>query len=422
MGRLVEVTLCVSLLLASSTSQARDPAFAAQARCKGKSSCAALKSHLKRLKKTASGKGAQAQKAQFVFGSVQGAEALRTRNKKLAAQAVEALKPVAKLGASHRLADDALVLIARLRWMRGAKKRAAKTLNQVLCEFPKADMRKRSTILLKRWNYSVKKCAGAQPKTAAKASAPKKSKTAKALPPPVVLGPVTASGGKMTASLRRVKRIVLDPGHGGDDPGAVGLGGVHEADLAYDLTVSVAEVLRTRGYQVLMTRGRSQGRTLRQRTEYANRHRADLFISIHLNAAKRRAYGFEVYYLDVGADRYARRLAARENRQSVEEVDALRFILADLAMKGNAVDSRLLASELTDAVNGFRTNRKQEVRSALFAVLLGARMPAVLIEAGFVTDKDDVKRMKKEKRRLATAKFLADGIDAFAKKMALERQ
>ena len=112
----------------------------------------------------------------------------------------------------------------------------------------------------------------------------------------------------------------------------------------------------------------------------------------------------------------------REDHGCVEEVDALRFILADLAMKGNAVDSRLLASELTDAVNGFRTNRKQEVRSALFAVLLGARMPAVLIEAGFVTDKDDVKRMKKEKRRLATAKFLADGIDAFAKKMAQERQ
>ena len=73
-------------------------------------------------------------------------------------------------------------------------------------------------------------------------------------------------------------------------------------------------------------------------------------------------------------------------------------------------------------MTGFRTNRAKEVRSALFAVLLGARMPAVLIEAGFVTDKDDVKRVKTEKRRLATAKHLADGIDAFAKKMAQERQ
>lgn len=226
----------------------------------------------------------------------------------------------------------------------------------------------------------------------------------------------------MKRSLQRVRRIVLDPGHGGKDPGAVGRGGVREADLAYDLTVAVAKVLRARGYQVLMTRGRHQGKSLRARTEYANRHQADLFISIHLNAAKRKAYGFEVYYLDVGADRYARRLAARENRQSEEEVDALRYILADLATKGNAVDSRRLAAALTESVDGFRTNRKKEVRSALFAVLLGARMPAVLIEAGFVTDADDVKRVQTAKRRRATAKHLADGIDAFAQKMASERR
>ena len=108
----------------------------------------------------------------------------------------------------------------------------------------------------------------------------------------------------------------------------------------------------------------------------------------------------------------------RENRQSEEEVDALRYIGRSHRERVDLRRPRLL----TESVDGFRTNRKKEVRSALFAVLLGARMPAVLIEAGFVTDADDVKRVQTAKRRRATAKHLADGIDAFAQKMASERR
>jgi N-acetylmuramoyl-L-alanine amidase len=332
-----------------------------------------------------------------------------------------------------------LLLMARLRRLRGAKRRAASTLQTLICDYSDGDMLGRAKEIRKRWGIKGKRCRAAVPKPPPKrlgataqnhsaATAKKdnlsKGKQANKKSPPgdLGLGAVTASGGDLSASLRRVRRIVIDPGHGGDDPGAIGHGGVHEADLAYTLSVSVADELRSRGYQVLMTRSAKQGRTLRQRTEYANRHQADLFISIHLNAAKRRAYGFEVYYLDVGANRYARRLAARENRQSEEEVDALRYILADLATKGNAADSRGLATSLTQAVDGFRSNRKKEIRSALFSVLLGARMPAVLIEAGFVTDGDDVKRLNSSKRRQATAAFLADGIDAFAKKLAEDRR
>jgi N-acetylmuramoyl-L-alanine amidase len=327
-------------------------------------------------------------------------------------------------GATERFADDALILVARLRIQRGAKKRAALALRTVLCDHPKGDMVRRAGRLWKRHKFGAKKACDAGP-----ASAPKVPKAAKPAVAPVVaapvkplaLGPVRATGEKLHASVRRVRRIVLDPGHGGDDPGAVGPGGIKEADLAYDLTVAMADELRRRGYQVLLTRGRKDGRKLRDRTAYANRHQADLFVSIHLNSARRKAYGFEVYYLDVGADRYARRLAARENQQSEKEVGALAYILADLATKGNAADSRALAQSLTESVQGFRSNRKKEVRSALFAVLLGARMPAILIEAGFVTDGDDVKRMKSAKRRKATARFLADGVDAFAKKLKQER-
>ena len=407
----------------SFAAQARDPAFAAQAACRGAAPCKRLKPHLKRLSALQRGKGRQAIKARFVRGSVLGYEALRVGDRQLAGRSVEVLKPIARRGASERFADDALVLIARLRLLRGARARAAATLAQVLCEFPKGDMRQRARQLATRRKLKLKPCAGSPKKRSVRAKAQAKPAAKRSqVPPPVQLGPVVASGEKMKRSLQRVRRIVLDPGHGGKDPGAIGRGGVREADLAYDLTVAVAKVLRARGYQVLMTRGRHQGKSLRARTEYANRHQADLFISIHLNAAKRKAYGFEVYYLDVGADRYARRLAARENRQSEEEVDALRYILADLATKGNAVDSRRLAAALTESVDGFRTNRKKEVRSALFAVLLGARMPAVLIEAGFVTDADDVKRVQTAKRRRATAKHLADGIDAFAQKMASERR
>ena len=182
----------------------------------GKAPCASLKLHLKRLKRSATGIGRAATKARFVHGSVLGYEALRVGDKKLAGRAVEALKPVARLGSKDSLADDAMVLIARLRLLRGARARAAKSLRHILCEMSGGDMRARAKKIAAQAKLKLKPCS------ARKKFKPKAVKTTKKLKErpaqPVNLGPVTASGGKMTTSLRRAD--CFDPGHGGDDPGA----------------------------------------------------------------------------------------------------------------------------------------------------------------------------------------------------------
>jgi N-acetylmuramoyl-L-alanine amidase len=229
-------------------------------------------------------------------------------------------------------------------------------------------------------------------------------------------------GGALQPAVTKIRTIVLDPGHGGADPGAVGPHGVREADLAYLLTLDLADVLRGQGFAVQLTRERGAGKKLKARTAFANAKKADLFVSIHLNAAKnRKAHGFETYYLNTGADRYAVRLAARENKQSEAQVDALGFILADLATKRNTADSRRLAKAIQTSLDGVRSNRKKPIQAALFYVLLGAEMPAVLVEAGFVTHPDDVKRMRDVKRRRKTAEIIARGIKNFAAEVARGR-
>ncbi|HEX8909647.1 MAG TPA: N-acetylmuramoyl-L-alanine amidase, partial [Anaeromyxobacteraceae bacterium] len=209
------------------------------------------------------------------------------------------------------------------------------------------------------------------------------------------------------ATARPVRRVVIDAGHGGHDTGAIGPSGVREKDVTLAMARRLARRLRARGFEVVLTRDSDRFVALEERTALANAHRGDLFVSIHANAHPHRdRRGVETYVLDVADDRYARRLAARENGALDDDADEgheVRRILTDLDAQSSAQASRRLAEAVQREVCGGVRARVGEVRdlgvkSALFYVLVGARMPAVLIESSFISN-------RVEERRLASVRF-----------------
>lgn len=205
--------------------------------------------------------------------------------------------------------------------------------------------------------------------------------------------------------------VVIDPGHGGKDVGATGPGGAREKDVALAIAKQTAEQLRAAGIDVVLTRNDDTFISLEERTAIANKADADFFVSIHLNATKSgTARGVETYYLDTTSNRYALRLAARENRVSEDRVSDTELALADVATKAAVREAKKLAVKVQK--NVFEAARNQDlaardlgVKSSLFYVLLGARMPAVLVEAGFISNAAEEKLLVSAayQKRLAKA-------------------
>jgi N-acetylmuramoyl-L-alanine amidase len=221
----------------------------------------------------------------------------------------------------------------------------------------------------------------------------------------------------------QIKRIVLDPGHGGKDTGAIGKKGTREKDIALKIAQDVKKKLETQlpGIEVIMTRDDDTFIPLEDRTRIANEAGADLFISIHCNAnPSRKVRGVETYYLNITHDRYAIRLAARENTHTADSknISDLQFILADLAMKSNVDESIRLGREVQGAVVGrlkqdWRDTRDHGLKHALFYVLMGARMPAILVETSFVSNPTEEKRLRSPKYRGAVADGIVRGVSRF---------
>lgn len=219
-----------------------------------------------------------------------------------------------------------------------------------------------------------------------------------------------------------VRVIVLDPGHGGDDFGARAFG-LRESDLTLDLAKRVRALLvrRLPGVRVVMTRESDDFVSLEQRAAMANAVDADLFLSIHFNAADEPVEhgGVTTFVLDTSSDLQALRLAARENGTSVAEVSGLSRILASLHRESQLAASRELAAEVHGAT--LRGGRRllprlhdRGVRSALFHVLVGARMPAVLLEASFLTREEEARALRTVEYRQALADGIAEGIVRWA--------
>ncbi|GAB4235788.1 MAG: N-acetylmuramoyl-L-alanine amidase [Deltaproteobacteria bacterium] len=197
-------------------------------------------------------------------------------------------------------------------------------------------------------------------------------------------------------------RVMIDPGHGGKDPGAIGPTGLKEKDVVLAIGRRVREKLLGSGeYDVRMTRDEDVFLPLEERTALANRSHADLFVSLHINAsANRRAEGYSTYVLSRGAsNREDLELAARENGVPMRKLQGVKFIIDDMFTGARKNESLRLAKTMNDAVVRRVSTRYPGIRSlglkqAPFYVLVGARMTAVLVEASFITNEREESRLR----------------------------
>jgi N-acetylmuramoyl-L-alanine amidase len=214
-----------------------------------------------------------------------------------------------------------------------------------------------------------------------------------------------------------IRKIVLDPGHGGKDPGAIGVGGIAEKDIVLAIAKKLERKLKQEmGVEVVLTRRDDRFIPLEDRTAIANAEGADLFVSLHMNASPNgEAKGLETYYLDNTNDEASLRLAARENGTSRRNVSDLQFILSDMTQNMKLEDSITLAHHLQHSlIDGMSTRladvKDLGVKKALFYVLVGARMPSVLVEMFFITNKTEGRAMSQETYQNAVVDALYDGI------------
>ena len=230
-----------------------------------------------------------------------------------------------------------------------------------------------------------------------------------------------SKAGSLTEQLGlRIRRVIVDAGHGGRDTGALGPRGTREKDVALAIAKALAAKLKALGFAVVLTRQDDRYLTLDERTRIANDAHADLFLSIHCNAARRRKLsGIETWTLNVASNRYAARLASFENADADRSASDLRLILADLATRANSDDSRDIAQSVQSALVRAMRSRGEKVtdhgiKHALFYVLLGARMPALLVETGFISNPSEEARLRNRDRQRAAAEAIAAGVREFA--------
>ncbi|MBW1990139.1 MAG: N-acetylmuramoyl-L-alanine amidase [Deltaproteobacteria bacterium] len=248
-------------------------------------------------------------------------------------------------------------------------------------------------------------------------------------PSPETVAMAKASGMEPGALARqlalKVDRIVIDPGHGGKDCGAVGaLGGVYEKDVVLSLAKRLkAKLEKKTGCEVLLTRDTDKFLSLEERTALANSHDADLFVSIHTNAHKdRSAYGMETYILNLAADDESIMVAARENATSRKSVSDLQGILQDLMTNAKIDESTRLASAVQRSLvkslkQRYSRIKDKGVKQAPFYVLLGARMPAILVETSFISNPRECKRLTDSGYQDALCEGIARGIQEYVSVM-----
>jgi len=237
--------------------------------------------------------------------------------------------------------------------------------------------------------------------------------------PPSLIGtlpPLT----NITPRDRSKKVIVIDPGHGGKDSGATG-NGYMEKDIVLQVGLQLSEQLRSMGYTVYMTRSNDSFIELKDRTKFANDKSADLFLSVHANAIPKgsdinAAYGIETYYLSPGRSERAMRVAALENSEDMNEMGAYgKLSFLNVLNSEKIIASNKLAIDIQKGVlNNLRKlypNVKDNgAREAPFWVLVGAQMPAILLEIGYISNPDESARIADGKYQKWMVEGMMDGV------------
>jgi N-acetylmuramoyl-L-alanine amidase len=220
-----------------------------------------------------------------------------------------------------------------------------------------------------------------------------------------------------------VSRIVLDPGHGGHDPGVKG-NGINESELVLDVTLRLKTLLeKTPGIEVVLTRETDVFIPLEQRTAIANREGADLFLSIHANASRNlKARGVETYFLNFAANPEAEAVAARENSASGQTMHRLPDIVRAITLNNKIDESRDFAEMIQRSMVRSLSTRNRElqdrgVKQAPFVVLIGAGMPSVLAEISFVSNKQEGQLLKTGAYRDQIALALHDAVLKYQKSL-----
>ncbi|MBK7947660.1 MAG: N-acetylmuramoyl-L-alanine amidase [Deltaproteobacteria bacterium] len=231
--------------------------------------------------------------------------------------------------------------------------------------------------------------------------------------------------GRLPAGLRRVQTIIVDPGHGGSDPGATGVAGLREKDVNLEIGRLLARRLEERGFDVVLTRDGDQTRSLEERTAIAESAGGDVFVSIHANASARaKARGIETYTLDRNHERHSLDVAARENGIPAAKLDPLQRALASLQVDEVGHHSERLAGLVhTNVIRGAqsrdRTLPDLGVKKGPFYVLFMSSMSALLVETGFVTNRDDAALLRSTPYKRVLAERIAEGIDHYRKQVEL---
>lgn len=224
-----------------------------------------------------------------------------------------------------------------------------------------------------------------------------------------------------------VKKVVIDAGHGGYDPGAVGRSGLKEKDVNLDIAKRLANRLKQQGVEVVMTRSSDVFIPLGKRVEIANNTKANLFISIHANASKTRSvHGFEIYYVSSSVSDSDRAWHSAknfhlnlDNSYFASNSQVLKTILWDMLYTYNRGESIALASDICRAVGDNLNVRIIGVKNARFEVLRGARMPAVLVEVGFLSNIREEQLLKDGFYREKLSQSILGGILNYARKLKL---
>jgi len=226
----------------------------------------------------------------------------------------------------------------------------------------------------------------------------------------------------------KIRRIVVDPGHGGHDPGAVGPGGTQEKDVVLAIGLRLAEMIRKElGVEAVMTRSTDVFIPLEERTAIANKVNADLFVSVHANASLNRgASGVETYYLNLAKTEKAAQLAARENGTSLEKVSLLQGILFDLMANYKLNDSAHLAEEVQKSLhkklNGhYPGTRNLGVKQGPFYVLVGATMPSILVEVAFISNETEEARLRDKTFLDLAAEGIMEGVKGYIRTIGSNR-
>jgi N-acetylmuramoyl-L-alanine amidase len=215
------------------------------------------------------------------------------------------------------------------------------------------------------------------------------------------------------------RRIVIDPGHGGHDPGTIGRGGLQEKDLVLDVCLRLEKLVRTElGAEVVMTRASDAYVALEERTAIANSKAADLFLSVHANSSRNpTARGIETYFLNFAGTAHAEAVAARENAISAATLKDLQGLVKAITLNSKIDESRDFAASIQEAmVEHLRTRHPVEdrgVHTAPFYVLIGANMPSILAEVAFVSNPEDEKRLKTNEYRELIAQSLFKGVRSY---------